>query len=89
MEEGITRVVPTRRRYSAAFKARVLCECGEPRASVAATALAHGINSNIVHKWQLRARHSGLAGTAMDGFIPVASYGRCRCERPSYDRALP
>ena len=75
MEEGITRVTPTRRRYSAEFKARVLRECGEPGASVAGTALAHGINANIVHKWRRcasSAQAAGVANMATAGFIPVA-----------------
>lgn len=72
MEEGITRVNATRRRYSAEFKAQVLRECAEPGASVAGTALAHGINANIVHKWRLKARGGALGGTAPADFIPLA-----------------
>lgn len=72
MEEGITRVNATRRRYSAAFKAQVLRECGESGASVAATALSHGINANIVHKWRLKARRGALGCAAPAGFIPLA-----------------
>lgn len=34
----------TRRRYSAAMKAQVVAACGEPGASVAKVAMAHGIN---------------------------------------------
>jgi transposase len=71
MEEGITRVTPTRRRYSAEFKARVLRECAEPGASVAGTALAHGVNANIVHKWRQKAHRGNLVSTAPDGFIPL------------------
>ena len=74
MEEGITRVNETRRRYSAEFKAQVLRECAEPGASVAATALAHGINANIVHKWRLKARGGNPTGAMPEGFIPIAMH---------------
>ena len=42
---------PIRRKHSAELKARVLSECREPRASIAAVALAHGLNANLVRKW--------------------------------------
>jgi transposase len=42
----------TRRRHSAELKALVLDECAQPGASVAAIAMAHGINANVVHKWR-------------------------------------
>ncbi len=41
-----------RRRHSDDFKAQVLHACSEPDASVAAIALAHGLNANLVHKWR-------------------------------------
>ena len=40
-----------RRAHSAKFKAQVLAECQQPGASVAAVALAHGLNVNLVRKW--------------------------------------
>jgi len=40
-----------RRTHSPEFKARVLAACPQPGASIAAVALAHGINANVVHKW--------------------------------------
>src|SRR4051794_22341227 len=40
-----------RRIHGAEFKARVLAECEQPGASVAAVALAHGLNVNLVRKW--------------------------------------
>ncbi len=42
----------TRRRHSAQLKAEVLAACTAPGASVAAVALAHGLNANLVHKWR-------------------------------------
>ena len=40
-----------RRVHGAEFKAQVLAECQQPGASVAAVALAHGVNVNLVRKW--------------------------------------
>ena len=40
-----------RRRHSAELKAQVLAACNEPGASIAAVALSHGLNANLVRKW--------------------------------------
>lgn len=40
-----------RRVHGAEFKAQVLAECQQPGASVAAIALAHGLNVNLLRKW--------------------------------------
>ena len=40
-----------RRVHGAEFKAQVLAECEQPGASVAAIALAHGLNVNLLRKW--------------------------------------
>lgn len=40
-----------RRVHGAEFKAQVLAECQVPGASVAAIALAHGLNVNLLRKW--------------------------------------
>jgi len=40
-----------RRRHSAELKAKVLAACSEPGASIAAVALSHGLNANLVRKW--------------------------------------
>ena len=40
-----------RRVHSAEFKTQVLAECQQPGASVAAVALAHGLNVNLLRKW--------------------------------------
>ncbi|MBK7615623.1 MAG: transposase [Burkholderiales bacterium] len=67
--------------HSAAFKAQVLAECRRPGASVAAVAIGHGLNPNVVHKWlagQGIKRMGPLAATGADvalpklQFVPVA-----------------
>ena len=51
-----------RRVHSAEIKLKVLAECRQPGASVAAVALAHGLNANVVHKWR---RGQGLQRAAL------------------------
>jgi transposase len=41
-----------RRRHDTEIKAKVLAACNEPGASIAAVALAHGLNANLVRKWR-------------------------------------
>lgn len=40
-----------RRSHSPEFKAQVIGECRQPGASVAAVAIAHSLNPNVVRKW--------------------------------------
>ena len=39
-----------RRRFSTAFKAKIVETCQQPGASVADIALEHALNANLVHK---------------------------------------
>jgi transposase len=73
--------------HDAEFKTKVLAECQRPGASVAAVALAHGLNVNLLRKWLVGRgiKRTGLAaprtvtrkpvdvGTLMSSlqFIPV------------------
>jgi transposase len=65
-----------RRPHSEAFRTQVLSECSQPGASVAAIALAHGLNANLVHKWRRKARQAPADGTRQrpecDGFVALA-----------------
>lgn len=58
-----------RRVHGAEFKARVLAECQRPGASVAAVALAHGLNVNLVRKWLIG---RGLKRAGLTAPRPVA-----------------
>lgn len=53
-----------RRRHGDELKAKVLIECNEPGASVAAVAQAHGLNANLVHKWRRQGRPLASASNA-------------------------
>ena len=62
----------SRRRHSVEFKQQVLAACAQPGASVAAVALAHGLNDNLVHKWRRQARvDDEAAPDDLEAFIPV------------------
>ena len=45
-----------RRTYTTDFKLAVVGQCGEPGVSVAAIAMAHRINANLVRRWLVRHR---------------------------------
>lgn len=55
----------TRRSYTAQFKAQLVAACLQPGASVAALALEHGINANLLHRWR-REHEQLMAVGAMD-----------------------
>jgi transposase len=59
-----------RRVHGAEFKAQVLQECRQPGASVAAVALAHGLNVNLVRKWLVG---RGLKRTGLVAPRPIAA----------------
>ncbi|WP_235953537.1 IS66-like element accessory protein TnpA [Noviherbaspirillum galbum] len=69
----LIRTTPRRRRHSAAMKAQILAECERPGASIAAVAMAHGINANLVHKWRARAvrRQGATVAASAASFVPV------------------
>jgi len=51
-ESNLSPVISTKRRHSAAFKRKILELVEQPGASVAAVALEHGVNANLVFKWR-------------------------------------
>jgi transposase len=48
-----------RRRHSAAFKAESVAACRHPGVSIAATALARGLNANLLRRWVVEAERTG------------------------------
>lgn len=82
----------SRRRRSKELKAHVLEQCQEPGASIAAVALAHGLNANLVHKWRRQAARLATKEKTpvVRGFIalPMASAAASSAVAPDkYDRA--
>jgi len=53
-----------RRRHSAEFKAMVVGECMRPGVSMAAVALEHSLNANMLRKWVIDAEQAGPHGPA-------------------------
>jgi transposase len=83
-ENGYTRR-RRRRRHSAEFKAQVVAACRRPGMSMAAVALEHRLNANLLRRWVVeyeRGRETGLieAGNVAQApsiaanadFVPVA-----------------
>ena len=62
--------VPKRRFYSPEFKLQAVGECAQAGASIAAVALKHGVNANIVHRW-LREHRQGTLAVRPLAFVPV------------------
>jgi transposase len=62
--------VPKRRFYSPELKLQIVGQCAQPGASIAAVALKHGVNANIVHRW-LREHSQGTLTVQPLGFVPV------------------
>jgi len=65
-----TAQVPKRRFYSLELKLQVVQTCAQPGASIAAVALQHGINTNIVHRW-IREHRQGTLVTQPQAFVPL------------------
>lgn len=59
-----------RRRHSAEFKAAVIEECLRPGVSIAAVALAHGLNANMLRKWVIDGEHRLAAPTPVPTPVP-------------------
>lgn len=65
-----------RRTHGAEFKARVVEACAVPGVSIAAVAMANGINANLARRWVLDGEKRGGSALAkadgvVRGFVPV------------------
>jgi transposase-like protein len=49
----------THRRHGAEFKVQVVRACRQPGVSIAAVALANGLNANMLRRWVVEAEHVG------------------------------
>ena len=80
----------THRTYTPQFKAELVAMCQKPGASIAAVALQHGMNANLLHRWRkewaqgLHRLEGGITTTVATpqtpAFIPIelshAAYAR-------------
>lgn len=62
MEHSINPEKQKRRHHSAAFKQQVVEACRRPGVSVAAVALAHGLNANLLRRWLKLSRNLSANG---------------------------
>ena len=63
-----------RRQHERSFKAELVAQCLVPGASVAAVALAGGVNANLLFKWRrdhLRAMRASGAASSSTVLVPV------------------
>ncbi len=54
-----------RRKHSAEFKAEVVAACRQPGISMAAVAMAHGVNANLLRRWVVDAEHASANGRSL------------------------
>ena len=73
MENSLNQDRPRRRDYSKQFKAEVLARCAQPGASVGGVALAHGLHSNMVHRWVREQRERQVATSPTFVSLPMAT----------------
>jgi transposase len=64
-----------RRRHAVAFKAQVVAACLEPGVSVAAVALANGLNANLVRQWLKAHRQTTVGDRLGEGAEGVPAPG--------------
>ena len=62
-----------RRTHSPEFKAQVVAACSVPGVSIAAVALAYGINANLGRRWALEAEQRGSSGPVKASTNAVAA----------------
>jgi transposase-like protein len=62
-----------RRRHSAEFKARVVAACRKPGVSIAAVALDHRLNANLLRRWVVAAERALEAGVLPARSVAPAS----------------
>jgi transposase len=68
---SVTKPRPKRHRFSREFKASILAECLEPRASVSRIALENGLNANMVRRWIKEGQQTRKAPARAPRFVPV------------------
>jgi len=62
----------THRTYTRQFKAQLVAACQQPDASIAALALHHGMNANVLHRWLKEHVRSGCHQMTLLGSLDTA-----------------
>jgi len=68
-ELSVVNPAPKRKRYTKAFKHKVIAASLQPGASVARVALEHGLNANMLRKW-IRVAQNGQRLPMANNFDP-------------------
>jgi transposase len=63
----------THRRHSAEFKAEVIRACRQPGVSIAAVALANGLNANMLRRWVAETERVGAMAVSGQGTPAVGA----------------
>ena len=66
-----------RRSHSPLFKAEAVGACQQPGVSIAAVALARGLNASVLRRWVKEAERSGIP-IAIQATAPSLAIGECR-----------
>ncbi len=79
-----------KRRFTPAFKAWVIGQCLRPGVSLAGTALANGLNANLVHKWRRQRRpHAAATGARPSDDKVAGAFVALQLAPPSTQQAAP
>jgi transposase len=73
-----------RRQHSAAFKKAVIAECRRPGVSIAAVALRHRLNANLLRRWIVTATDDGRPQGAAMPEAAAGSSPRTELEAPEF-----
>ena len=73
-EISVVNRAPKRKRYTQAFKHKVITASLQPGASVARVALEHGLNANMLRKWIRLAKNNTTDTTP--GFVALPMPGQ-------------
>ena len=75
-----------RRQYSSQFRADLIKAASQPGVSVAAVALANGMNANLLRRWIKMAQSRENLVTAMAASLPVEGFVPLSMPSPGSDR---
>ncbi len=75
-----------RRQYSSEFRADLIKTASQPGVSVAAVALANGMNANLLRRWIKMAQSRENLVTAMAASLPVEGFVPLSMPSPGSDR---
>ena len=75
-----------RRQYSSEFRADLIKAASQPGVSVAAVALANGMNANLLRRWIKMAQSRENLVTAMSASLPVEGFVPLSMPSPGSDR---